>query len=132
MSMLSLSAAAAVSGYSTDTIRRWIKGGLVEASKGPTSNSPWKVDQASLQRLLADGAAEGRTGSAAISVREPIHLAVARWRTTVEDWNDQASADDLTEEQKREALLALEGLGSGGTGLIVELENLVERLKRSE
>jgi len=114
MSNVSLSTAARLSGYSTDTIRRWIKGGLLEASKGPTTNSPWKVSEESLRRLLAAGATEGRTGEAAVVAAEPIPEALARWRTTAEEWIDTNALDELDDAARHEALLALEGLGSGG------------------
>lgn len=114
MSNVSLSTAARFSGYSTDTIRRWIKAGLLEASKGPTTNSPWKVSEESLRRLLADGASQGRSGEAAVIVAEPIPEALARWRTTAEEWIDTQAIDDLDEAARHEALLALEGLGDGG------------------
>jgi len=127
MGMISLSAAAHTTGYSTDTIRRWVKAGKVEAVKGPTRNSPWKVNAESLNRMLADGAVEARTGIAAIVSAQPVAEAVQHWRATVEEWNDNDAADRLTDLQRRDALLAIEGLGT--SGLIAELRRFADQLR---
>jgi len=124
--LVSLSAASAVTGYSTDTIRRWARDGLVAAAKGPTVNSPWKVDLDDLKRMLRDGASSARDGLSAPEA-VPITEGVKRWRATAERWVDNAMVDELTTEERRQVLLDLGGIRGDG-GLLGELNRLVQRL----
>jgi len=61
--VVSLHEAARRTGYATSTIRRWIKTDLITGYKGPTTNSPWKVDLVSLEVFLRQGAEAAQQGS---------------------------------------------------------------------
>lgn len=125
--LVSLSAASTVTGYSTDTIRRWARDGRILAVKGPTVNSPWKIDIDDLKRMLREGASVAREGLSAPEA-VPIVDGVKRWRASAEYWIDNAVADGLSEEERRQVLLDLVGIRGDG-GLVGELNRLAERLR---
>ncbi len=120
---VSLGAAAAATGYSSATIRRWIRAGQVEALKGPTANSPYKVDVGSLTMFLRNVKTSKSTGSKRDSRRLPVVL--DELATSIDERLEAGEVRRMSQDDLRELEAGMRNLG----GWLDELGNAIEDRK---